>query len=414
MRKERQVGEEGLPPAVVATAGRSAHSYTFSICPFSRVFAAFSTYVRLIIGTALLNSPFESLLKTGYEDLIQRVSLLNITSTHICLQPSQANLRRRSRRPLPSWHPPAPSRHKLKRPPSDEKPTKVAAVVPETKDTKQADGDKKDAKPKKARQQLTSILEIDISQARCATHLKHNLSNSEIDTRIKELRKELKTAKEAKDDDETKRVKAELDGLTKKVLRLSSLAPVAAATIADYIIKELFTHGFDQAIGEDRKLLEVGHLHQGQFEDLVTYPLFRRVKAWMDFDPTREETLRKERAAANKKAKEEREAKKEAEKKSKGKDQAGKSSAKKPAAKAADAKKSAADAKKPAADAKKSATEVKKAAAADNGADSGAEDGTEESGKTTFTTYVDNALKSIRKEERYANMRVSNRIREYG
>lgn len=279
-----------------------------------------------------------------------------------------------------------------------------AAPQPETKDS-----EKKETKAKKQRQQMSTVLNIDISQARCATHLKQNLTNKETDERIKDLRKKMKDAKAAGSAEEAAALKKMIDEQSQTVLRLSSLAPVAAATVADYMIKELFTHGFDQAIGADRKLLEVGHLQEGPVSELITYPLFRRVKAWMEYDPVHEEALRKERAAANKKAKEERETKKEAEKKVKGKDGASSKVVPKKAGANAAPKKdaNAASEKKP---------ETKKKVEAPPAEAEAEQDGEDDSegGKTTFVTYVDNALKSIRKDERYKNMRVSNRIREYG
>jgi hypothetical protein len=310
-----------------------------------------------------------------------------------------------------------------------------AAEKPAASDAATDDEKKTDAKTKKPRQQLTNVLDIDISQARCATHLKQNLTDKTIEGEVKELRKQLKEAKDGKkgveSEKEMKTVKDRIAELTNTQLRLSAVAPVAAATVADYMIKELLSHGMDQAIAEDKKMLEVSHLHQGDVKWLVTWPLIRKVKAFADYDPEHEEELRKERAEANKKAKQDREAKKESEKKVADKKKPAEGGAKSSADKKKPAeggskpssKKSSADAGessvKAAVDKKKPAEggskpSAKKPSAKEPSADTETDDENTEGGKTTFVTYVDNCVKSIRKDERYKNMRVSNRIREYG
>lgn len=312
-----------------------------------------------------------------------------------------------------------------------------------------------EAESKKTRHQLTTILEIDISQARCATHLKQNLGDEEIEADIKELRKALKEArdmiltpkeiesrinllrkrlekakerkskstsksKKAVKDDEIEietqiesqiedlntklsqevtdsqrkeaaakitELKEQIDAKSKALIRLSSEAPIASAVVIDYTIKELIEHGLSQAKAADGKLLEVNHIHTGPVTDLITYPLVRTLKSFKDYSPEHEEEIMKQKTEENKKAKEAREVKKAA---------------------AAAAKKAALAAAKKAGTASKT---VKVEAEAEEDDDDADKDG--DHSKTTFFTYVDNAVKTVKKDERFKSIRISNRIREY-
>lgn len=237
---------------------------------------------------------------------------------------------------------------------------------------------------KKTRQQLTVVLNVDISQARCATHLKQNLGDEETEAEIKELRKELKAAQAAGDAQLAGATKAKIAELSKTLVRLSSEAPIAAAVVCDFAVKELLRYGMDQAIASDRKIVEVGHYHDGDPALMRCYPLINKLPTFAGYDPEHEEELRKVRAAANKAAKEAREAKKAAAEEKKGGKAAGR-----PAGRAPSAGPRAAEAE-----------------------DDAEDDEPAEHTKTTFNTYVENALRTVKKDLPYSGMRVSNRVRE--
>jgi hypothetical protein len=234
--------------------------------------------------------------------------------------------------------------------------------------------------PKKTRQQLTVIIDTDISPARCQTHFRMNLGDAEIEAQITELRKELKTAAAGKKAEQVKALKTRIAELQQSLVRISSETPIATAAILDYMVKELLRHGMDQAKAAEDKLVEVNHLHTGNPAALLCFPLVNKLPEWTEFDPELEDEMKKERAAENKAAKDAREAKKANEEKKGG----GPTAAR---AKAA------------------------KVAKAEDG-EEGDEDEQEHT-KTTFYTYVDNALKTVKKEEEYRSTRVSNRVREY-
>jgi hypothetical protein len=255
-------------------------------------------------------------------------------------------------------------------------PATKAAQVPVTDEN----GDIVESPEKKSRVQLAQILHINISQARCATHLKQNLGDETTEAEIKELRKGLKAAKDAEATaEEIEAIKAQITEKSRTLVRISSETPIAAAVIWDCGIKELLRHGMDQAVASDRKIVEVSHLHDGAPSDLLYWPLYKKCPAWTDYDPDHEDELKKERANANKAAKEAREAKKAAPVVT-GKAAAGKAGAKAPA---------------------KVVEEPEE------------EEDHAEHTKTTFYTYVENSLKTVKKDEPYKSMRVSNRVREY-
>ena len=145
------------------------------------------------------------------------------------------------------------------------------------------------------------------------------------------------------------------------------------------MIKEVLAHGLNQAKAADAKLLEVDHIHTGSTTDLVTWPLIRTLPSYKEYTPEHEEEILKQKTEDNKRAKEAREAKKAAEAAAK-KQLAGKKAA---------------------------------AAAAVKKADPDADSEEDEEHKTTFFTYVDNAIKTVKKDEGYKNIRISNRVREY-
>jgi hypothetical protein len=148
-------------------------------------------------------------------------------------------------------------------------------------------------------------------------------------------------------------------------LRVSGTAPVAVATICDLLTTEMLKHGMDQAMAANRKIVEVRNYHTGDLSKYVTYPLFQSLKSYTEYSEAHEEALKAEQSAQNKAAKEAREAKKLA---------------------------TAAQEEKPA-----EPTEQAK---------------TPGEGEASFVTYVENVLKSLKGDEKYASMRVSNRVRE--
>lgn len=133
-----------------------------------------------------------------------------------------------------------------------------------------------DAEEKKTRQQLTSILDLSISQARCHTHLKANLGDEAIETEIRELRTQLKTATPAAAEE----IKTKIFTLSKKIVRISSECPIATAIIMDQFVRTLLIHGMDQAKILNRKIVDIQHLYLGNVSQFPLFPLVENLPTW--------------------------------------------------------------------------------------------------------------------------------------
>ena len=240
----------------------------------------------------------------------------------------------------------------------------VAAAAPEPSLTESSG---EIAAPKKKRVQLAAVLGVSISQARCATHLKTNLGDEEVEAQIKGLRAEMKAAKAEGNEGRAAELKAQVETLSKTIVRISGETPIAVAVVMDELVKELIRHAMNMAIAGDRRMVEMVHVHDGEVGELLYFPIFSNTPTFKNYNPEQEEEIRLQKAAENKAAKEAREA-------------------------------------------KKAAGEGKKAAKPAKPEDE--DDGEEGHTKTTFFTYVENALKAVKQDEQYSKMRVGNRVRE--
>jgi hypothetical protein len=227
----------------------------------------------------------------------------------------------------------------------------------------------------KHRTQLSDVLSISISPARCATHFKQNLGDPDVEKDMKTLRKDLKTAKDSSEVDNSlvESLKTQITEKSKLLVRISMETPITAAVIWDATVKELLRHGMNMAAANSKKIVEVAHLHDGDCSMLVYYPLFDKCDVWNFYNPETEVALKTERAAQTKAAKDAK-------------------------------KKESPQTQQP----QQSPQTQQPLQTVDDLGESG-----DEHSKTTFYTYVDNALKAVKLEEKYKAMRVSNRVRDY-
>ena len=194
--------------------------------------------------------------------------------------------------------------------------------------------------------QLANVLHINISQARCATHLKQHLGDDAVESQVKSLRAELKAALDKGDAAGAAALREKVAAAGKTLVRISSETPIAVAVVWDCAVKELLRRGMDRAIAADRKIVDVTHLHEGDAAAaLALSPLYAKCPLWSTFNADQENALKKERAAPKEEA------------------------------------------------------------------DAPVEE--DDLSKNSFYTYVENALKTVKKDDAYKTMRVSNRVREY-
>ena len=196
------------------------------------------------------------------------------------------------------------------------------------------------------------MLGTDISHARCRSLLKKELCNEFINNELKELRLKL----EGSSSDERKLLNERIDELSSRQFRISSETPIVVSLILDQMLKELIVFGMDKSIENENKIVETMHVHFESAKLLKYFQLYNMCSSWKNYDQLTENKLKMEKTAQNK------------------------------AVKAA----------------KKQQDETV------NVPDLSTEEST-----SPFYTYVDAALKTVKKQEQYSQMRVSNRLREY-
>lgn len=225
--------------------------------------------------------------------------------------------------------------------------------------------------PKKKRCLMTDILGIEISHARCQSHMKDILITAEESAQLAEKRKTLKDLKmNAKaagrsidDDPAINTLKEEYRKITDRHVRIGGDAPIAMAALTNWIVRSCLLRAADRTKAAEQKIVDIGALHSEDLTTIDVWPLICDLPAITTYNPERENDLRQERAAHSKLQK----AKREQAKKAK---------------------------------------EGEGAAPADD--DESDDEG--QNHTTNFYTYVDNVMKKIKEDPAY-KIRVSARIR---
>lgn len=229
----------------------------------------------------------------------------------------------------------------------------------------------------KKRQQLTDVLGISISPARCAAHLKKNLSNKEVDTEIDKLREQLKVTV---DEEEKKRLKASVSLLSQKVIRISNETATVMAVICDGFVEDLLKHSIHETLASNRKMVDVNYIMSGDHKKNLYYSIYHKLPSFADYDAKTYEEFRKKKAEDNKKSKKD---KKESE--------------------AAAEQAAVAVTSTVAGTATAIPTDVVPVVTSDDG-------------KTTFNTYIDAVLKNVKKDLQLAEnikIRTSIEVRDF-
>ncbi len=225
------------------------------------------------------------------------------------------------------------------------------------------------------RHQMTQILGIDISPARCQAHMKANLLTPEQAALLEEKQAALTRAKTpggGGTEAEIAALRREIDEVKAGTVRIGGDAPIAMATIINVVAQESLRYAMDRTIDADRKMVEVSAFHTGELDRLGVWPLIRVLPSITSYDPEFERNLKADRASANRAAKKVRE-----------------------------------DTRAVRGEGDEGGERVRGAGDEDGDLD---EEGYEPT--TTFNTYIDNVTKTVKAEEPYKAMRVSNRLRE--
>ena len=152
----------------------------------------------------------------------------------------------------------------------------------------------------KKRQQLTDVLGISISPARCAAHLKKNLANKEIDGEIHSIREKLKLSV---DDMEKLKLKEEISALSQKVVRISSETSTVMAVICDGFIEDLLKHSINETLASNKKMVDVSYIMSGDHKKNLYYSIYHKLPTFVNYDAKIYEELRKKKLEDNRKAK---------------------------------------------------------------------------------------------------------------
>ena len=212
-----------------------------------------------------------------------------------------------------------------------------------------AEATESDADDADTRTQLQKVLGFVISPARCSAHLKMDFNNADVEA---EIAAATLAEKEAAEGDKASAKKA-LAEAHKKRIRIGQKAPIAVAATWHTVLIDIITAGMAAVKEAGHKSITVEDLHKSAGAKYSG--LYKQCPTWANYSAEAE-------AAAEAKAK----------------------------------------------------------AKADAGAGAGAEAGEagEDEGKgvvskTTFSTYVDNAMKKVKEAEGYAKIRVMRAVREH-
>ena len=153
---------------------------------------------------------------------------------------------------------------------------------------------------KERKRTFVDVLGIQIPHARCETHLRNQLNP--IIGNMKTLTRQLEQAKIAyKAGGEMAADKAIVLDLQSKIasisIRIANDTSVAVASVCDYALREIRAHAIKQTVAADRKIVEIAFIHDGAVHELLTYPIWRNLPVVRNYDPDREEELRKLRIA---------------------------------------------------------------------------------------------------------------------
>ncbi len=175
--------------------------------------------------------------------------------------------------------------------------------------------------PKKRRSLMTDILGIEVSNARCQSHMKDSLITAEESALLAEKRKTLqifktnaKTAGHSIDDDAAiSTLKEECRKIADRHVRIGGDAPIAMAALTNWIARSCLLRAAEKTKAAELKIVEIGALHGEDLATIDVWPLICDLPAITSYNPERENNLRLERAARGKLQKAKREQAKNAE-----------------------------------------------------------------------------------------------------
>ena len=162
--------------------------------------------------------------------------------------------------------------------------------------------------PKKRRCLMTDILGIEVSTARCQSHMKDSLITPEESARLVEKRKALnvlktnaKAAGQSIDDDAAfNALNAEYRKIADSHVRIGGDAPIAMAALTNWIARSCLLRAVDKTKSLDHKIVEISAFHGEDLATIDVWPLICDLPAITTYNAECEKDLRVERAARGK------------------------------------------------------------------------------------------------------------------
>jgi hypothetical protein len=224
----------------------------------------------------------------------------------------------------------------------------------------------------KKRQQITDILDISISPARCSTYLKQYLLNKDVEKLIKEKRSMIKNNNVV--GDQLVVIKREISELSQKIIRISSETSTIVAIICNGFIEDILKHGINESIN-NKKIVDLNNIMSGDHKNNTYYSIYNKLPSFINYNQKEYDETRREKMELNKNKKK--------------------------------------TAKK---DSTVTDTVVTDTVVTDTVVtDTEDTNAVNEENKTTFNTYIDAVLKNIKKDPKYENIkiRISSEVRDY-
>ena len=131
----------------------------------------------------------------------------------------------------------------------------------------------------KKRVQLNEVLNINLSQVRCANYFKNSINNTELDSLIKSKRLLVKSSTPEK----VVELKNEISALVKRLVRVSIDTYIGVSAVWDMCVNEVLSNSMDYAISNDIKCIEIDTLHNNTMADIKSFLLFSKCDLWKNY-----------------------------------------------------------------------------------------------------------------------------------
>jgi len=133
--------------------------------------------------------------------------------------------------------------------------------------------------PKKVRIVASDVLKISISSARCTSHLRENIVDSNLSNELKEL----KTQRKEYQDGVPEELESRIKKLSSRIIRLKKTTPIYVASVLDFAVKDIIRHLMDNTIQNKRKIVDIPFIYSDNLSKLKTYAIWNHLPVLMKY-----------------------------------------------------------------------------------------------------------------------------------